>query len=164
MDDKSQTVQSAPNDKIPGGAMPEAAEQHRQHQVAPGEPFRTAISTERDVEIVPQPGAERNVPASPEIGNVRREVGKIEVDRELVAQQARARYGHVGVSAEIAVDLHRVKEHADPRAVDVELVRSGEEFINNRRNTFRDARFFDKADEEKRQATAHIDIRPDPFR
>src|ERR1044071_484196 len=61
-------MQGAPGDELPRGAVPHPAEQHRQHQIAVRLPPAAPVAAERLVEIVAQPGGERDVPALPEIG------------------------------------------------------------------------------------------------
>src|SRR3954468_25085392 len=86
MDDQRYPVQTAPDHKRPRAAVPESAEQHRDHDVAIHEPRRPAISAERNVEIITEPGRKADVPAMPEIGNVPGEIGKPEIDRQLVTE------------------------------------------------------------------------------
>ena len=66
--------------------MPESPEQHGDHEVEIGPPPPLAITTQRDVQIVPQPVRESHVPAPPEVGNAGCHVRVIEVlgqfDRE----------------------------------------------------------------------------------
>src|SRR3972149_5939018 len=72
----------APGEKGPARPVPEAADQHRQHQVAVREEPAAAISPERDVEVVAQPARERHVPAAPEVLDRDRRVRGGEVLRE----------------------------------------------------------------------------------
>ena len=98
------------------------------------------------------------MPAMPKIRDVPSEVREAEIDRELVTKQPRARNRHVGVAGEIAVDLDRVGEHADPRAGGGEVLGRGEIAIGKRRHRVRDARFLDEAGQEQNERAAHIDI------
>src|SRR3954453_14691988 len=86
--DERRTVQSAPDYKSPGAAVPQSAEQHRDHDVAVNEPGGSPVSPERNVKIIAQPARETDVPAMPEVGNVRREIRESKVDRELVTEQS----------------------------------------------------------------------------
>ena len=49
------TVKSSPCDEGPRGAVPKAAQQHRDHQIAVHLDAATAIAAEADVKIVAQP-------------------------------------------------------------------------------------------------------------
>ena len=60
-------MQRAPNYESPRCSVPQAAEQHRQHEIDVRPSRAAAVATERDVQIVAQPGAEADVPPLPEI-------------------------------------------------------------------------------------------------
>ena len=79
--DQEQPLVDAPEDEGPGRAMPEAAEDHRQHQVAVGPQRAAAAAAQRDVEVVAQPVREADVPAAPEVPGAGREVRQVEVER-----------------------------------------------------------------------------------
>src|SRR3954463_5509617 len=114
MDDQGDPVEPAPDHKRPGAPMPQASEEHRDHDVAINKPGPSPVSTERDVKIIAQPARETDVPPMPEVRNVRGKIGKPEIDRELVTEKPGRGDGHVGVAGEIAIDLDRVKEDRDP--------------------------------------------------
>src|SRR4051794_37364266 len=67
MNAQQRAVISAPDDKGPRRPMPQAAEQHRHHQVEIGAACSATVAAERDVEVIAQPGAEADVPAAPEV-------------------------------------------------------------------------------------------------
>src|SRR5881392_4184903 len=73
-----------------------------------------AIAAERNVTIGPQPVRERYVPARPELGKRGRDVGKIEVDRQAVAEQGRKSDRNRGVAEEVSVDLIAVEKNQQP--------------------------------------------------
>src|SRR5690606_22181186 len=56
------TVVDAPQHEGPGRAVPQAAEHHREHQIRVGPTRTEAIASQRDVQVVAQPGRERDVP------------------------------------------------------------------------------------------------------
>src|SRR6185312_7993795 len=56
-----------PHHELPPGAVPDAAEQHRDQQVAVGVEPAVAVAAERLVEIVAQPGRQADMPALPEL-------------------------------------------------------------------------------------------------
>ena len=87
--------------------MPEAAEGHRQHQVAVSQKRAAAAAAQGDVEVVAQPGRKADVPAAPEVLRAGGEVREVEVERHLEAQAFRHAAGDVGVAGEVAVDLKR---------------------------------------------------------
>ena len=98
-------MESAPDHEIPRRAVPQSAEQHRKDQVDVGSPPASAISAERDVEVFPQPRGKRNVPAPPEVSDGFRSIGRIEILSEDEAEDETEPDRHVGVTAEIEVNL-----------------------------------------------------------
>ena len=110
--------------------MPEPAEQHRQHDVDVGAKAALAVAAQGDVEIVAEPARERHVPASPKLAQRRRCVRPIEVLRQAKAEQQGNSDRHVGVAAEVSVDLNRVgvdSHQDDKRRV---LVGCAEDWVN----------------------------------
>ena len=108
LDDERGAVDPAPDDERPAGAVPEAADEHRQHEVAIREQRPAAVAAERDVEVVAEPARERHVPAPPEVRDRRRGVGRVEVLREREPEEERDPDRDVRVAEEVGVDLHRV--------------------------------------------------------
>jgi hypothetical protein len=62
--------------------VPEAADEHGGHQGEVGAHVSVAAAAEGDVEIVAEPGGERDAPAAPEVGEADGRVGKAEIIRE----------------------------------------------------------------------------------
>src|SRR5579872_5605214 len=108
VDRQPAAVQRAPHHEFPRRAVPDATQQHRDHQIAVGFQPAVAIAAERFVEVVAQPGAERDVPALPELSEAQRAVGLVEIAWEAETAQRRQRDRDVGIGAEIAVDLHGI--------------------------------------------------------
>ena len=70
-DDQVQPVQPAPQHEVPGGAVPQPAQQHRRHQIDVAPHLAVPVAAERDVDVIAQEPAQRDVPAAPEVGDVR---------------------------------------------------------------------------------------------
>ena len=115
LDDQQRAVQRPPDHEGPRRAVPESAQQHDDRQVHVGADAPLAVAAERHVQIVAQPRRQRNVPAAPELGDRLRAVGRVEVLREHEAEHQAEADRHVGVAAEIEVDLERVRGDAVPR-------------------------------------------------
>ena len=100
----------SPHHEGPVGAVPEAAEQHGEHQVqvCPGSP--PAVSPERDIQIIAQPTAEAHVPAPPKVLQTLGQIRLPEVHHEVKAEQLGAAARDAAVAAEVAVNLPR-KRH-----------------------------------------------------
>ncbi|KDA51785.1 hypothetical protein L963_1498 [Leuconostoc mesenteroides subsp. cremoris T26] len=98
IDGQEGAVQRAPQHEGPGGAVPQAAEQHRDEEIHVAAPRPLAIASQRHVEVVAQEGRQRDVPAAPELDDVGRLVGRIEVERQAHAQAQRQADRHVRVA------------------------------------------------------------------
>ena len=114
VDAKIEAVQHAPDDERPARAVPQPAEQHRDHQVDVAQRRAVAIAAERDIEIVAQEPRQRHVPAPPEIDDAGGLVGRIEIERQEDAEHQRHADRHVGIAGEIEIELEGVGQRADP--------------------------------------------------
>jgi hypothetical protein len=70
-----QPVQPAPQDEIPGRAVPQPTQQHRRQQIDITPHGPSPVAAKRDVDVVTQEAAQRDVPAVPEVADVRRLIG-----------------------------------------------------------------------------------------
>ena len=61
------------------------------------------------------------MPAAPEVGDVGRLEGRVEVLREVEPEQEREADGDVGVPGEVEVELERVAERRQPRGRQAEM-------------------------------------------
>ena len=100
---EEQRIVEAPGHERPVGPVPEAREGEHDEGVAC---LVRPPAAEGDVEVVAEPVHERDMPAAPEVADAAGEEGRLEILRELDAQQFGAADGYVGVSGEVAVDLH----------------------------------------------------------
>ena len=152
-------MECAPHRKRPRRAVPEAADEHREHEVHVAPALAVPISAERDVEVVAQEPRERHVPAPPEFRDVCRLVGRGEIQRQHDAEHPREADRHVRVAGKIKVELERVCERAAPRIVRVQR-RHGRAEIENparrRTDAIRDDRLFEKPDGKNREAHGEV--------
>ena len=109
-DDLIEPVDAAPDHKMDARPVPETARQKDDHAVCIFPEFSLPAAAERYIEIIPEPGGERDVPAPPELRHRLRGVRRVEVlhqpDAEDLCRADRDRR----VAREVAVDLER-KEH-----------------------------------------------------
>lgn len=85
--------------------MPEAAHQEHHEDVVVPTPLHHPVASERDVEVIPEPGGEGDVPAAPKLLDGFREIGSAEVLHQVKAHHPSRPDGHVRVAREVAVDL-----------------------------------------------------------
>ena len=122
---QERAVEQAPDDEVPAGAVPEAAEEEHRDEVAVGLPRRHAVAAERHVEVVAEPRRQRHVPAAPELLDGVGDVRPAEVLRKAEAEHAPEADRHVGVAGEIEIDLQRVADDAEPRVAGRSVAQAG---------------------------------------
>ena len=101
-------MHAAPSHEIEAGPVPEATQKHGDDEVDVLPQLALAVATQRYVDVVANPTGQRDVPTAPEVGDARRPVRRVEVEREVESQQERDADGHVAVAAEVAIDLQGV--------------------------------------------------------
>ena len=112
--DLEETVEQAPNDKIPAGTVPHAREKEHGDQIAVGAQRSFSVSAQGDIHIFPEPGAQGDMPPLPEFVNGTGEVGIAEILQKVEAEHFAQTDGHVGIARKIIVDLHGVGDRAHP--------------------------------------------------
>ena len=108
-------VEQSPGQERPVGPVPDAGEQPHYEQVA--DVFGPGVhpaAPQGEVDVVPEPGGQGDVPPPPEFGDGPGDVGVIEVLQEVEAKHLAQADGHVGVAGEIVVDLQGVAQGAQP--------------------------------------------------
>ncbi|MNY52689.1 hypothetical protein D3C86_1883810 [compost metagenome] len=90
--------------------MPEATNEENDELVTVFNPFTFAVATQRNVQVIFEPGRKRDVPSSPELRNRLRNVRCPEIFHQCKAHYTRRSYGNIRVSRKVAVDL-KCKEY-----------------------------------------------------
>ena len=95
----------APGNESPVGAVPETA--HKEDDERVPDDFRLAYATasQGDIDIIPEPSSERNMPPAPKLCYVAAEIRHVEVAHQLDTKQLGRAYGNVGIARKVAVDL-----------------------------------------------------------
>src|SRR3712207_1167917 len=101
MRDEKNAMISIPNDEVPAGPVPEATKQHGEHEVPIRHECAFTVTSERDVQVVPQPFRERHVPPPPKVGYARSQIRTHEVKRKLNAEQLGASSRYVRITRKI---------------------------------------------------------------
>src|SRR4051794_5564549 len=108
-------MKQAPDDKRPGRAVPEAANEHHDHEVDHSARRTKPVSAQRNVEVIAQESGERDVPPPPKIGEPDGRVGKAEVVLEVKPEAERGADRADGIAGKIKKDLAGKSDHAGPR-------------------------------------------------
>ena len=141
--------------------MPQATQYESGHEVQVDPRRGATIAAQGDIEIIPQVAAERHVPPAPEILDVQRLVGRIEIDRQPDVEQERRPDRHVAIAAEIEIELERVGETGRPGAEKIERFPTLEARVCPYREGVGNDHFLEQADAENKQAKGNIPIAHD---
>src|SRR6476660_8755282 len=95
--------------------MPKSADKHRNNEVRVRAGKGALVAAYRNVKIFAQPRGKRDVPASPEIGDRLRQIRRIKIFCENESEHQAKSDRHVGVTAEIEINLKRIRERSEPR-------------------------------------------------
>ena len=106
-------MHAAPNNEIEAGAVPKSAQKHGQNEVDILPQLAFPVATERDIDVIAYPSGQRDVPASPEIGDACGAIRRIEVEREAEPQQQCDANSHVAVATEVTIDLQCIAIDAE---------------------------------------------------
>ena len=109
-----QAVQGTPNDEVPRGTVPQAAEQEAEPEVEVHTTCAFAVAAERNIEVVHDESTEGLVPTPPELGDRARSVRVVEIFREFEAHDATQTDGHVAVAGKVEIDLEGVGQGDEP--------------------------------------------------
>src|SRR5438128_1432941 len=101
-------MKQSPEDESPGGAMPEAADEHGgQKTEVESCSVAGARSCHNEEDVITKPCRERYVPAAPELGQVARKIRSIEIGGQTKTEQQSRADGYITVAGKIHVDLQR---------------------------------------------------------
>src|SRR5438093_684354 len=98
-------MQGSPDNERPRGPVPDAGDHHGQEHVAIGAPRAAAAATQREIEIILEPGGQADVPAIPEITQTGGSIWIVEVEHEAKTHELGNAASHIRVAAEIEVYL-----------------------------------------------------------
>lgn len=98
-------MQEPPQDEQPTRTVPETTEQKSNNDISDRNPEAFPVAAKWNVDIISKKMAERNMPASPEIADAYGSVGFIEILRQMDVEQQCYSNRHIGIAAEIIVDL-----------------------------------------------------------
>ena len=143
-------VQAAEHHEGPARAVPDTGHQKGQEKIQVATRRTTLVGPQRGVNIAHDKIAERNMPVAPDLSDIARPVGAVEIDGQPDTEHERGADGHVGVAAEVEIELERVGVGTDPgvyaRADDavlgaVDACHPGDQLV-------RDCHFLEHAGEE----------------
>ncbi len=105
IDQKVEAVQEPPDYEGPVSTVPESADHEHNERVQGRAPRAKPVTTQRNIEVGAEPGGERDMPAAPEILDVRGKVRIGEVPGHVQCEQPGASDSDIRVATEVAINL-----------------------------------------------------------
>ena len=134
--------------------MPEI--DHRDEHVDIGAELAVPAAAQREVEVILEPRGQADVPAVPEIAQARGRVGVVEVQHHPEAHQQGDAAGHVGVAAEVEVDLPAERHRRQEQRRRLEQARVAVDLVDVLGQVVGQRHLLEEADEEQRQAVGDV--------
>ena len=98
-------MECAPGDERPVRPMPKTAHQEDHECVPDNLRLGAPATAQRNIHVIPEPGRQRDVPTTPELGDIPAEIREVEVPHRLEPEQLARADGHIRISGEIAINL-----------------------------------------------------------
>src|SRR5207247_1045401 len=87
LDQQDDALNSAENDIRPSCSVPETCKDHGDHQISASFPIAAFAATQGNIQVIPQPRTQTDVPAAPEFLEPLRKIRLPEVDHKMEAEQ-----------------------------------------------------------------------------
>ena len=123
-----------PQNKVPACPVPQTG-QHPDNENVP-QPFclRYAVSAERNIDVVPEPGAEADMPAPPEFGDGAGDIRVVEILLKPETENSAESDCHIAVAGKVKIELqgkaHGVEPEIEDRQVPA-LLKRRDQLIQN---------------------------------
>ena len=111
---------------------------------------------QRNVKVLAKPSAQSDVPLVPEVGERLRLVWRVEVHREPHVEEERHAQRHVGITAEVPIDLKRVAEGPHPGGERRQMIFRVEHHVGPNSEVVRECNLLEKTNREKEEPCADI--------
>ncbi len=114
LDKKKYKIVHAPYYEIPRCAVPQTGQEPDNEQIENLPPGTLSVAAQRDVDVIAEPCAHADVPASPEFRDAFGFVRVFEVFCEMKTEEFAEPDRHIGVAAEIKIDLEGKADRTEP--------------------------------------------------
>ena len=107
-------IYKPPKYKGPVRPVPYAGQQPDDKKVQNPSGFFYTVSAQRNINIVSEPGAKRDVPSPPKVGNTAGNIWIVECLDEMETENLSQPYRHIGIPGKIKVNLECIGDRAKP--------------------------------------------------
>ena len=152
---EQRAVHKAEGQIFPRRAVPQPGECKDDEQIETGAPQAAAAAAQRNVDIIPEPAGQRDVPPPPVFADGAGKVGVVEVFRQGDTEEFSDADGHIAVAGKVKIQLHhirRVAQHQNRRGQ--RGGRHGGDPCVNQRQLVRNQRFFGQPQHQPLDAVA----------
>ena len=111
---KKYGIHQSPEHKIPCRSVPDSRRKPDNKNIEKPTAFSDPVSAERNVQVIPEPASERNMPSSPEFRDTSRNIRIIKVFRKPEAENAPESDCHIAVTGKVKIDLKRTGDRIKP--------------------------------------------------
>ena len=126
--------------------MPDTAGQEYRKLIQDRAQAPFPVPPQRNIEILPQPGRQRDMPSVPEFRDRTGSIGVLKVLPEMKSEHSAHPDRHIGISAEIKIDLHQIGKSRQPGRGHIDLRgRSAEQGICDQAAGIRDQNLLGQA-------------------
>ncbi len=105
-DDLKSAMEKTPDQKGPVGAVPESADKEYDHDVDVFPECSLSVTAQGNIEVIAEPGRQRNVPPMPEFTDAPGKIGLSEIVHETKSHDLSAPLCNQGVGRKVTVDLY----------------------------------------------------------
>src|SRR5699024_10746099 len=105
---QQQTMEQTEHHILPGSTMPQSGQDKDDYQVPAGTGQTAAAAAQGNVQVIPEPAGQRNMPAAPVFAHALGQVGIIEVFGQFQTKEAADADGHIAVTGKVKIQLQHV--------------------------------------------------------
>ena len=102
-DRQQHKVVEPPSNEVPACTMPDAGSSPDKEHVEQLPRLPLSVTTQRDIDVIPEPPRQGDMPAPPELGNAARDIRQVKVGRAVKAEQRRQTVTHLTIAGKVKV-------------------------------------------------------------
>lgn len=140
--DLQKAVESTPQKIGQAATVPETADQKGEKEIQAVPPFGHPVAAKRNIDIIPKPGGQGNMPAAPEFPDGESQVGAFKICHQFDAKKPCAADGDVRVAGKVTVNFDGEHDrHDDKDKTDI-AVRVVVDLVDHYSENVRDHQLF----------------------
>jgi hypothetical protein len=114
-DNQKGPMQPSPYHKGPVGPMPDTAQQKYEKDGTTPSGQAGPVAAQRNVQIIPEPGGQGNMPAGPKFTNIPGKVREVKIPHQPEPHYAGSPTGNIRIGGKVTIDLEGKEKNRDQR-------------------------------------------------